>query len=174
MKRWTFHITAALSLLLMLATVGLWVDSWSHVTVILWQERGGSKAVGVASWLNSVEFSISLLSPPIRLQKDEASWSITRESLASGPGYYPVGNSWERDYKWGFRYTDVMMFGTLRAIDIGVPHWLPVLLFSILPTIWFVRWRRRRHLPDNPCTSCGYDLTGNTTGNCSECGEATH
>ena len=30
MRRWTFHITTALSLLLMLATVGLWVASYAY------------------------------------------------------------------------------------------------------------------------------------------------
>ena len=30
MRRWTFHITSALSLLLLLAMVGLWVDSAGH------------------------------------------------------------------------------------------------------------------------------------------------
>ncbi len=32
--------------------------------------------------------------------------------------------------------------------------------------------RRMRHEP-NQCRSCGYDLTGNVTGRCPECGEST-
>ena len=32
MLRWTFHVTSALSLLLPLATVGLWVDSYWNAT----------------------------------------------------------------------------------------------------------------------------------------------
>ncbi len=32
------------------------------------------------------------------------------------------------------------------------------------------RWRRIRWLEENRCITCGYDLTGNGTGRCSECG----
>lgn len=46
------------------------------------------------------------------------------------------------------------------------------LLCSIYPTLVFYRgplrrWRRRRK---GLCLKCGYNLTGNTTGICSECG----
>ena len=54
--------------------------------------------------------------------------------------------------------------------DVVVPHWFLALIFAVLPTIWLIAWRRR-NAPDNACPSCGYDLTGNTTGKCSECGE---
>jgi tRNA(Ile2) C34 agmatinyltransferase TiaS len=33
------------------------------------------------------------------------------------------------------------------------------------------RWRKPN--PANACRECGYDLTGNTSGRCSECGNAT-
>ena len=50
---------------------------------------------------------------------------------------------------------------------ISIPLWLPFLAIAI-PTAWL--WRRdRRHLPGH-CPKCGYDLTGNVTGKCSECG----
>jgi hypothetical protein len=47
-------------------------------------------------------------------------------------------------------------------------------LFAAYPTIAFIRgplrrWRRRRK---GLCLACGYDLTGNVTGVCSECGTA--
>ena len=45
-------------------------------------------------------------------------------------------------------------------------------LSAIYPTIAFLRgplrrWRRRRK---GLCVKCGYDLTGNVTGTCPECG----
>lgn len=48
-----------------------------------------------------------------------------------------------------------------------VPLWMPFLIVSI-PTglLW---WRDRRGERPGYC-SCGYDLTGNTSGICSECG----
>ena len=54
----------------------------------------------------------------------------------------------------------------------GPVHFTMPVLLSILPFVWLFRWRKRRSLPDNPCPSCGYDLTANTTGECPECGEA--
>jgi len=46
-----------------------------------------------------------------------------------------------------------------------------LLLFVSLPTAWL--WRRDRSSRIRPgcCLRCGYNLTGNTSGVCSECGE---
>lgn len=58
------------------------------------------------------------------------------------------------------------------------PEWIILVLFLALPTCWlFVRARshylsrRTRHrTAHNLCLACGYNLTGNTTGVCPECG----
>jgi len=59
-------------------------------------------------------------------------------------------------------------------MSLAIPFWLPLLLTAI-PTAWL--WHRDRSvfscLPDHLfCRGCGYDLTGNTSGVCPECGEA--
>ena len=44
-----------------------------------------------------------------------------------------------------------------------------MILSVLLPvTIWL--WRRDR-IPPGHCTGCGYNLTGNISGTCPECGE---
>ena len=50
------------------------------------------------------------------------------------------------------------------------PLWPPLLVLAV-PTavLW---WRDRRYLK-GCCQSCGYDLTGNVSGRCPECGMAT-
>ncbi len=48
-----------------------------------------------------------------------------------------------------------------------VPFWCLFPLAAI-PTV--ILWRRDRMIPPGHCQICGYDLTGNTTGVCSECG----
>jgi hypothetical protein len=58
-----------------------------------------------------------------------------------------------------------------------LPLWMPTLLFGILPAAlatFYVRpvLQRRRRSRRGLCLSCGYDLRGNTTGICSECGSA--
>ena len=50
------------------------------------------------------------------------------------------------------------------------PLWIPFMLFAT-PTA-FLFWLDRRPRPPHCCQACGYDLTGNTSGVCSECGAA--
>jgi len=50
---------------------------------------------------------------------------------------------------------------------IHVPLWIPFLLVAVPTALIF--WRDRR-IPPHFCQSCGYDLTGNVSGVCSECG----
>ncbi len=80
--------------------------------------------------------------------------------------------------------TDALMIGltidpfvfqftrSLFGVAVTIPIWFAILLLGTYPAFTFLRgplrrWRRR-HL--GLCLKCGYDLTGNTTGICPECG----
>ena len=88
-----------------------------------------------------------------------------------------VGDKWGKQSTLGlnshavhprfkFRWPGIETPG--RTTIVRVPLWLPLAAFSI-PT--FILWRRvRRVIPPGHCPRCGYDLTGNTSGVCSECG----
>ena len=57
---------------------------------------------------------------------------------------------------------------------IAVPHWLVCVVLLLFPAIAFIRgplrrWRRHRK---GVCLKCGYNLEGNVSGVCSECGIA--
>jgi hypothetical protein len=54
-----------------------------------------------------------------------------------------------------------------RGISLGLPIWL---LIAYCLGAFLIAWRRRP-LKQNVCRKCGYDLTGNVSGRCSECGE---
>jgi len=53
--------------------------------------------------------------------------------------------------------------------ELTVPLWIPLLVVFI-PAI--LAWLRILPWPEGFCQRCGYDLTGNVTGTCPECGQA--
>lgn len=52
--------------------------------------------------------------------------------------------------------------------SVWLPLWMPLLMISVATSYLF--WRDRRISP-HCCQGCGYDLTGNTSGVCPECGK---
>ena len=68
-------------------------------------------------------------------------------------------------------------------VNSSVPYWLPALLSLIVPAWPLIRrlgrkvepeWRlQRRPPPEGHCRRCGYNLAGNVSGLCPECGEAS-
>ena len=76
---------------------------------------------------------------------------------------------WERV---GFSY-DSDAFGAqgMNGSDRGLylPFLVP-LLMVFMPTVLLIRYRRRHAMLPGLCQRCGYNLTGNTSGVCSECG----
>ncbi|HSZ54656.1 MAG TPA: hypothetical protein VK797_03290 [Tepidisphaeraceae bacterium] len=51
-----------------------------------------------------------------------------------------------------------------------IPSWSLIVLFLLLPCAWLYRWWVHPIRLPGQCRRCGYDLTGNTSGVCSECG----
>jgi hypothetical protein len=81
-------------------------------------------------------------------------------------GYGPSGKSF---YYWKPRLSTIPQ---LTAI-IGFPLWAPVLAFGAYPLIALILspyWRRRYRRERGLCLHCGYDLTGNVSNVCPECG----
>src|SRR5262245_24466128 len=68
----------------------------------------------------------------------------------------------------------IVSFG--GGLDLFV--FIPLLPISIAVSVlsaffWWREWlREHRHFPFGHCRRCGYDLTGNTSGVCPECGTA--
>lgn len=56
------------------------------------------------------------------------------------------------------------------VIEYALPLWIPF-LFCAIPTalLWWLD--RRRHIPLGHCQKCRYNLTGNVSRVCPECGE---
>ena len=63
-------------------------------------------------------------------------------------------------------------YGTHSMITAELPFWLAGIMLGAYPLVVFIkgpvrRWRRGKQ---GHCRQCGYNLTGNVTGVCSECG----
>lgn len=58
------------------------------------------------------------------------------------------------------------------VVEVVFPLWAPFIVLSIYPIIAFIRgpFRRYRRRKKGLCIQCGYNLTGNTSGICPECG----
>lgn len=62
-------------------------------------------------------------------------------------------------------------FGLPKMLVIGAwyfPLGMPVVVLVALSS--FILWKTRRPFPEGHCRRCGYDLRGNESGRCSECG----
>lgn len=65
-------------------------------------------------------------------------------------------------------------FGQLYDHRLIVPFWFPTCLAAVLPLLALQRRQTsRRRKRQGRCVSCGYDLTGNMSGICPECGNTT-
>ena len=89
------------------------------------------------------------------------------QALGLGVFAFNIDWDWVRN-PWNGQQTGWLMAG------LHVPLWMAAILCSIYPAIALIRGplRRHRRRKKGLCLKCGYNLTGNVTGVCPECGEA--
>lgn len=88
-------------------------------------------------------------------------------SSGSDAGFYAYSIAWN-DLCNEFRWWPYLYDGHAQW-QVFVPLWLPAGVLA-LPT-FILWWRDCRHAEGN-CPYCGYDLTGNVSGVCPECGRS--
>ena len=91
------------------------------------------------------------------------------ESSFAGPGYATPQERIDRWHENGI--LPQFDFASLRKWSL-LPLWMPMLLAGI-PTV-LLWWLDRRRAAPGHCAKCGYNLTGNVTGVCAECGAVTN
>lgn len=80
--------------------------------------------------------------------------------------YYLVSRRWLRTFEPGLTIPMTYVAPGLGRFTI-IPLWLPFLLAAI-PTA--LLWRRDRRPGPDDCQNCGYNMTGNQSNKCPECG----
>ena len=163
MSRRLLNLLTALSLVLCVAAVVLWVRSESVMDSFEWQVSD-RRWVGVGSIRGGIDVFYS---------RTEPGWTAT--FLRPGYRKWPVGpgagNTIPANWSFaGFEARGSTMShvsgGTLR-----VPYWAVVACTAVVAALACrSAMIRRRPLPANQiCSACGYDLRA-TPGRCPECG----
>ncbi len=153
---WVHGLLAALRLnILARGTVGLQITStWGSIDVAWLWPASTITASGVS--MNTWDNMGSQLLHTRR-------WSYVVESGMRRPGLHRVGPGTSAPGSQGVTW-------------VMLPHWLLVAFFAGAATLSAGLGRRaraRRRWIHGECPACGYDLTGNTSGTCPECGART-
>jgi hypothetical protein len=153
-KRRVFNLLAAMSLVLCVATVVMWVRSHWRTDLFVWGRTNGYSQV--ISMSGTVRFS-NVFDAGYR-----SGWYHTayRSDPARTPGFILLHR------KGG---------GVVRAWDewtVAFPWSVACLAFVTAPAVWLL-WFRHTRIRDVPgrCRNCGYDLRA-TPDRCPECGTA--
>jgi hypothetical protein len=181
-----FTVAAAISLLLCIATVALWVRSywrqdhvirevhyhpaWFHddpkaVERDLTQELQSSDGILDFEWQRYLPQIIADEQNPVMhwdfysTRDEERSTDDFLRSQGMLHGVYVgrFGVAWgDGFYGW--------------QVELAVPHWLVALLALVSPATWLLRYRRRRaRRMQGRCLRCGFDLRASPD-RCPECG----
>jgi hypothetical protein len=176
MRRRLVNLLWALSLLLCLTAAVMWVrslsvaDVWMHQTA--WSApaaQRGCRAVG--SMRGSIWYAFEgTIGYAVLISPRHNGWSSS--DLSRGPGA-PLQAQYVQGFRsrWGFAYAaPLAMDQSVYERVVAIPYWFILMLTSILPAMFvvrFVRCRRRDHA--GRCAACGYDLRA-TPDRCPECG----
>ena len=181
MKRWAFKVASVLSLLLCLATIVAEVRS-QRVFDIVRRGVGSEWELGCGSYrgqlnLCVVRFSGIPSTPAVAFESreymDYESGPYTLERHIVDTYSLGYGRAWGRNDSPntiypsggpGISYMVTCWFVSPR-------DWQLALFFAVLPTWWVVRCiRALGNVDPKSCPACDYNLTGNMSGMCPECG----
>ncbi|HEY8747240.1 MAG TPA: hypothetical protein VIM11_04650 [Tepidisphaeraceae bacterium] len=163
MHRRLFAIASAISLLLCLTTVFLWVRSYWRSDFVFYEAdlpyKYEAKAPEAIWLFCSMDGSLHMIAD----FNGEHLHSVKKRHLQP---------HWRSD-SLSFPTTAHALWPwiSINGHFIWVRHWLIAILAAALPIIWLWQFMRRDRLNgNNECRACSYDLTANTSGVCPECG----
>ena len=182
MLRRLFTLASALSLVLCIGVVALWVRSyWTEDELLYQTHTPGGLLWQVSSIWGRTEFwwgrdPLPLPNPRFRaftegLAPEVTSWPLDAEPehkfacfvLARTTLRHAIPNT---PAPWGKPSPMISM----PWFVVTSPHWVIALLTSLLPIAAALRlWSRRRRIQSGCCPSCGYDVRA-TPDRCPECG----
>jgi hypothetical protein len=127
-----------------------------YVYQVSWIDRDGERSISL------VKGSISYVRPPARWPRFDPpyGWNVER---------WPWPDVWVARWWWPPVSLDSWgAFGSPASlVGIHVRVWL---LLACAAALTGLLWWLDRHRSPGHCQACGYDLTGNVSGRCPECG----
>ena len=172
MKRRIFNILAAISLLLCLATAGLWIYTYvvpRPQDALFTSPRSETGTAPGRVWV----LRIRARAPDPPLVND--GWSHLGFSYwrCEWERYGSVDDDPDDPTVLRLNVPPPQPKSVVVLRKATVPCWFPWTLTAILPALWLWRWNRHRRATDDGmphCAKCDYNLTGNVSGICPECG----
>jgi hypothetical protein len=169
-KRRVVNVLAAMSLLLCLATIALWVRSYRHVdsVVYTWNPQANypdARVFALSSGSEGIEFETMLSG----IDFDPDLQAMTIKSSAPATNIYFASSTYFDDHRYFFGWFAYAppIHGAWAVV---CPTAAFTALFALLPIAWVTtRLAARRRLHSGQCPTCGYDLRA-TPERCPECG----
>jgi hypothetical protein len=187
MTRSLLNLVTALSLLLCLAACALWARSYGGSDYVSRSRLVSSDPTAITTRVLQVTWTAGT----VRLSDSRLTAYPNGAAVTAAPADAPAQWGWgrlgrghlhwddlPRSTAWnrlGFYAGEGMGWSSSFADEsvrlLSFPAWLPAAALLALPA-WRAgaAARAARRARDNRCPSCGYDLTGNVSGVCPECG----
>jgi hypothetical protein len=194
LARILFNGFTALSLILFITTIAMWLRSRnaSEWITYQWMTADGhdirARHLGLVGFREAILFRAQGYAfrpandaEAVSLRRELPSESGLRRRVLPAESLAGVGAG---NGRWGFLHKSRKSWNgeyclngrmyrvTVRFSSITVPFWFLTLVFALPPTHVLWRWRRSRRKPVGLCPSCGYDLRA-TPDRCPECGTVT-
>lgn len=185
-----FTICSITSLVLWIGTVFLWARSYWRSDEVFRTQDGpaGSQEYGISTYKGCFCF-FRHYGPGGAAATDDWRFTIGKPAAPASIAGWGL-NAWGFHYStrphYPPFYTHIRPDGTVDMPQltpipgsgtqiVGFAYWYPFLLTAVMPIclVFLVRgrWRRQKRRRLGLCQNCSYNLTGNVSGVCPECGE---
>jgi hypothetical protein len=182
LRKHLLKLLTALSLLLCVAVCVLWVRSyWVFSRVSHRAPYSGGPADRLPGGWDLTDVVLHRGRFYVERASDRSRFATVRKPVAHWEWFEHPTREPSLDFEHGYWDWTVAGFALLHAggtdgtgievTQVAIPAWAPAAASAVLPAAAGAR-RVRRRPSAGRCRSCGYDLTGNVSGVCPECGLA--